>query len=131
MQKNPKLPKISKLDKSGISYQLWFFKLRAKMPIFGYFGQRSTNFPMFQWNIACTLFRRCWFQIWHCLSKVSSPNTQIWAFWVKKYQLSNLLAKFCMYLIWKCADFKSPLVFKNFEPKSPNMSILSQKVSTF
>ena len=63
--------------------------------------------------------------------QTSSPNAQIWVFWAKKYQLSNLSTKFYLYTISNILISILTLVFKSFEPKSPNMGILGQKVSTF
>ena len=39
-------------------------------------------------------------EIWNFLIafvfQVLSPNAQIWVFWIKKFQLFNLLTKFCL-----------------------------------
>ena len=42
-----------------------------------------------------------------------SPNAQIWAFWLKKYQLSNL-NKILPVPYFEGADFKSDIVFQKF-----------------
>ena len=53
------------------------------------------------------------------------PNPQIWAFWVKKHQLSNF-NKNLPVLYFKGANFKSDICFQNFKLKSQNLSILDQ-----
>ena len=71
-------------------------------------------------------------EIWNFLLtlvfQTSGPNAQIWLFWAKKYQLSNLSTKFCMYPISNELISNLTLVFENFESKSPNMGTLRQKV---
>ena len=47
--------------------------------------------------------------------KTLDPNLKMWAFWVKKYQPSNL-NKTLHAPYFEGADFK--LVFENFEPNS-------------
>ena len=76
--------------KSDICFQ----KFGAQIKTFGYFGPKSINFLILK-NIVCTVFRRSYFQIWHLFSKFSIPNQQIWVFWAKKYQFSNL-EKYCL-----------------------------------
>ena len=74
-------------------------------------------------------------EIWNFLLafvfQISSPNGQIWVFWIKKYQLSNLLTIFFLYPILKMLISNLTIFFKKFEPKCPNFEILGQKVSTF
>ena len=89
------------------------------------------------------------------LSQVFSPDHQISAFWVENHKFSSILTKFRLYLFQRCwekryelsnlnqilhvlyfvsASFKLPnLKFfcQNFEPKSPDLSNLGQKVLTF
>ena len=48
-----------------------------------------------------------------------SPNMQIWAFWVKNYQLSNFNEILSVSYI-EGADFKSHICFRKFELKSPD-----------
>ena len=63
--------------------------------------------------------------------QTSSPNAEIWVFWAKKFQFSNLLTKFYLHPISKMLISNLALVLKNFEPKSPNMDIMGQKIPTF
>ena len=105
------------------------------MPKFEYFGQKSIKFLIFSQNYVPTLFGRCWFEIWHCFLKSSSPNPQICAFWVKNNQLSNL-SKILLVAYFECANFKSDIGFEKFwaqipkyglfEPKSINFLILTK-----
>ena len=77
----------------------------------------------------------CWFQIWHWFSKMLSPNPQIWAFWIKKYQLSNL-NEILPVPYSEGANFKSSIgfwkfwaqmpKFWHFVPKSINFLILAK-----
>ena len=65
----------------------------------------------------------------------SSQSVQIWAFWVKKYQLSNL-NKILPVLYFQDTDFKSDICFRKFlvqipkfghyGPKSINFQILAK-----
>ena len=80
-----------------------------------------------------------WFQIWHWFPNILSPNPQIWAFWVKKYQLSNL-NKILSVLNFEGADFKSDICyrkfwaqipkFQHFRPKSIDFLILTKFATT-
>ena len=97
---------------------------------FGYFGPRSINFLIFQRNFTCILFRIYWFQFWHWFSKVLSPNLQIWAFWVKKYQLSNL-NEILHVLDFEGADFKSDICFRKFRAQIPNFEHFGTKSINF
>ena len=45
------------------------------------------------------------------------PNSQMLVFWVNKYQLSNLLTKFCLKPILQVLISNLTLVLENFEPK--------------
>ena len=63
--------------------------------------------------------------------QTSSPNVQIWLTWGKKYQLSNLSTKFCLYFISKMLISNLTLVLESFEPKYPKLGILGQKLLTF
>ena len=49
----------------------------------------------------------------------------------KKINFLILLVKFCINPISNVLISNLTLVFENFEPKSPNVGILGQKVSTF
>ena len=49
--------------------------------------------------------------------QVLSPNAQSQPFWAKIYQLSNLLAKFCLYPISKVLIENLTFIFENLEPK--------------
>ena len=131
MQNDSKRSKIWKLRKCGIFYQLRFFKLRAKKPKFRYVGQISIELPIFERNFGCTLFRRCWFQIWHCFSKISSPNSKIWAFCVKKYQLSDLIREILHVPYFECADFKFDIDFRKFCAQFHKYGYFLSKVSSF
>ena len=74
-------------------------KLRPFLP-------KSIILLIIQQNLACPLFRRCWFQIWHLLSKILSQNAKFWAFWTKINFL--ILPKFfpctlfrtCWFQVW-------------------------------
>ena len=86
---------------------------------------------IFQWNFVCTLVQRCEFQIWHCFLKILSPNVQIWAFWVKKYQLSNLFSKIFHALYFDCADFKSDIGIWKFWAQIPKYGHFGSKSINF
>ena len=58
------------------------------------------------------------FQIWYLVSKIFSPNSQIWAFWAKKSQLSNLNEMWHL-PYFKSANFKSGICFRKFRAKIP------------
>ena len=60
-----------------------------------------------------------------------NPNAQIWVFWAKKYQLFNLLTKYCLYFILKVLIWNLTLFFEIFKPKCPYLGFLGQKVSSF
>ena len=72
----------------------------------------------------------CWFQIWHWFLKILSPNPQIWAFWVKKYQLYNL-NEILPILYFEGADFKSDICFRKFHAQIPKFENFESKSITF
>ena len=100
------------------------------MPKFGCFGPRSINFLIFQRNFTCIRFRIYWFQFWHWFSNVLSQNLQIWAFCVKKYQLSNL-NEILHVLDFEGADFKSDICFRKFRAQIPNFEHFGTKSINF
>ena len=77
-------------------------------------------------NLACTLFRKCWFQIWHLFSKVLSPNLKIWAIWVKKNQFSNL-NKILPVSYFEGANSKSDIHFEKFWAQITKIGNFGQK----
>ena len=114
---------------------VFVLQISSQMSKFRPLGPKSINFLIFQQNLTFTLFRRCWSQIWHLFSKILSPNAQFWAFWVKKYWLSNLNELY----LWhdsQGADFKSDIRFQKvwagtsklglFRPKDINFLILTK-----
>ena len=139
---DPKPPKISKLGKSTICYQLLIFKLRVQMPKFGLSGPKSFNFLILAkfrmysiLNVLILKFIICLWKFWAQMPnvwlflKALSPNA--FGHFGPKSISSLILTKFRMYHISKVLISNLTLVFKNFEPKSPNLGILSQKVSAF
>ena len=44
------------------------------------------------------------------------PNAQIWVFWAKKYQISKILKKFCLYFILRVLLSNLTLFFKISNP---------------
>ena len=97
---NKKGPKNWKLGKSGIFYRLFFSKLRAKMPKFGYFGWISVNF------LIITII---------CQQMVISKGINF-----------LILTNFPCILFWRSL-FEIWFVFQNFEPKFQNLRILYPK----
>ena len=76
----PKTYQLSNLNKilpvpyfEGADFKsdICFRRFRAQIPRFGYFGQKSINFLIIT-NFDCSLFWRCWFQIWHSIPVVFS-----------------------------------------------------------
>ena len=101
-------------------------KLTAQMPKFGCFGPRSINFLFFQGNFACSLFRMCWFQVWHWFWKFLEQIPGYGHFLSKSINFL-ILTKFCLYPISKALI--SNLTF--WPSESPSSSISEQKVLTF
>ena len=100
------------------------------MPKFRPFGAKSINFLIFWQNLACTLFRRCWSQIWHLFSKILNPNVQIWVFWVKKYSPSNL-NKMSLVPYFEGAGLKSDICFPKFWAQMPKPGHFGPKSINF
>ena len=99
---------------------VFVLQISSQMSKFRPLGPKSINFLIFQQNLTFTLFRRCWSQIWHLFSKILSPNAQFWAFWVKKYWISNL-NKISLVPCFKDADFKSDIRFPRFWAHIPKL----------
>ena len=99
---------------------VFVLQISSQMSKFRPLGPKSINFLIFQQNLTFTLFRRCWSQIWHLFSKILSPNAQFWAFWVKKYWLSNL-NEISLVPYFKDADFKSDIRFPRFWAHIPKL----------
>ena len=103
---------ISKVLISNLT--LIFENLESKCRNLGILGQKVLTFESEQ-NFEGTLLWMCWIQIWHCFSKILSPNAQVWAFWVKKYQLFNLDEIFLvLYAISKVLISNLTFVFCDF-----------------
>ena len=99
---------------------VFVLQISSQMSKFRPLGPKSFNFLIFQHNLTFTLFRRCWSQIWHLFSKILSPNAQFWAFWVKKYWLSNL-NEISLVPYFKDADLKSDIRFPRFWAHIPKL----------
>ena len=99
---------------------VFVLQISSQMSKFRPLGPKSINFLIFQQNLTFTLFRRCWSQIWHLFSKILSPNAQFWAFWVKKYWLSNL-NEISLVPYFKDADLKSDIRFPRFWAHIPKL----------
>ena len=99
---------------------VFVLQISSQMSKFRPLGPKSINFLIFQQNLTFTLFRRCWSQIWPLFSKILSPNAQFWAFWVKKYWLSNL-NEISLVPYFKDADLKSDIRFPRFWAHIPKL----------
>ena len=67
------------------------------------------------------------FQNLENITKMLSPNPQMWVYWAKKYYINKIFHV----PYFEGVGFKPDICFKNVEPKSPNLGILGQKMSTF
>ena len=128
--KQPKTNQIFKIGDIRNFLLALVFKTSSPNPQIWVFGSRSINFSIF--HVACTLFRRLRFQIWHCFLKLRAQISKYWHFGSKCINFLNL-TKFCLYPITKVLifGFDLTLVFENFEPKCWNLAILDQKSKLF
>ena len=124
-----KQPKLSKVGKSGIFYLLLFFKFLTQMPKFGYFGPKSVNFLIFTKFHSYPILKVL---IPHLtlVFKNLPKSSQIWAFWAKKCQLSNL-KKILSVPYFEGADFKSDFHFQKFQAQIPKSGHFGPKSISF
>ena len=74
-------------------------------------------------------------EIWNFLLtfvfQTLGPNAQIWVFCTKKYQLSNLLTKFCLRPILKILIWHLTLFFQKFVAQMPKFGYFGQRSINF
>ena len=118
--KQPETSQIFKIGEIWNFLLAFVFQTSSPNPQIWVFGPRSINFSIF--HVACTLFRRLRFQIWHCFLKLRAQISKYWHFGSKCINFLNL-TKFCLYPITKVLifGFDLTLVFENFEPKCWNL----------
>ena len=99
MRRNdPKQPEKLRRPKLSQNFKIWKIlqKCWAQIPKCGCIGPKSiilikfSMYPILKVLVSSLIF----------VFKMLSPNPQIWAYWAKKCQLSNL-NKFCLYYVLK------------------------------
>ena len=125
-QNNPKpekaTPKNCETTRNEPNFQNWrnlefsisfrFSNFEPKSPNLGFWAKKYqlSNIPRCLHPISKVVISNL-----TLLFEVARPNAQIWAFWVKAYQIPNFNE------ISKVLISNLKLVFKYFEPKSPNL----------
>ena len=112
--KQPETSQIFKIGEIRNFLLAFVFQTSSPNPQIWVFEPRSINFLIF--HVACTLFRRWWFQIWHCFSKLRAQMPKFGHFESKHIKFLTL-TKFrrCLFQIWNW--------FSNI--LNPNLQILA------
>ena len=100
-----KFPHVLYFEGTDFKSDIRLSKVWAKMPKFGYFEPKSINFLILIFSIISQINLFFIYPISKILIsnlKFVLENFEMWAFWAKKYQLSDLNVILSAPLFWRC-----------------------------